>query len=161
MERGRALRTFGAAQVGLLVPLLVLERRMQSTGGPGIIPFELAGTPERSRGILRTWGTEGRAAAKASLVLDYPFLVSYSGFNIALASAVGEHLPGARAIAAAQVAAGACDAVENTALLGVLAKGPDGNLPKTASTFARVKFALLSVVWSYLAAGLVAWLLRG
>ena len=160
MDRSYALRSFGAAQVALLVPLLILERRMQRTGGPGIIPFELAGTPERSRRILETWGTDGRTAAKASLVLDYPFLVSYSGFNIALAGLAGERLPGATAIAAAQVAAGACDAAENTALLGVLATSPDGRLPAVAATFARVKFALLSTVWAYLAAGLAAHLAR-
>ena len=36
---------------GLLVPLAILDRRMQATGGPGIIPFELAGPP-RSKRIL-------------------------------------------------------------------------------------------------------------
>lgn len=72
-----------AATVGLLLPLAVLDRRMQVTGGTGIIPFELAG-PERSTEIVRVWGAEGRRGARASLLLDFPFLVAYRPLNVRL-----------------------------------------------------------------------------
>ena len=127
-----------AATAALFVPLAVLDRRMQRAGGPGIIGFEVAGTPERARAITDAWGEEGRAAARASLVLDFPFLIAYTGVNVALA-------PG-RALAAVAVVAGACDAVENAALLGVLA-GRDGRLPAVARAFALAKFALLGIGW--------------
>ena len=162
------VRAFVAANVALFVPLLALERRMKRAGGPGIIPFELAGSPERSRAIMERWGEHGRAAARTSLLLDYPYLVSYTGLQVAGVSAAGDALrrAGAKglagaapALAAGQVVAGACDAVENTALLGVLA-GRDERLPAVARAFASAKFALLGAGWLYGALGLAAHLAK-
>jgi hypothetical protein len=152
----------------LLAPLVLLERRMTRTGGPGIIPFELAGTPERAARIMEKWGEEGRSAARRSLLLDYPFLVSYSGFQLAACEAASEALRSSgvtplaeagRVIAPAQIAAGAFDAVENTALLGLLA-GQSDRLPAVARAAARAKFALLRLGWAYAAVGLASRLLR-
>lgn len=163
-DRSRAVRAFGGATAGLLVPLLALERRMRRTGGPGIIAFELAGTQERSRRIMDTWGAEGRAAARASLLLDFPFLAGYTGLNVTACGAAGDALRragaprlarAAPAVAATQVAAGACDACENTALLGVLA-GHDDRLPAVARAFATAKFWQLRLGWAYAAIGLTA-----
>ena len=165
----RGLPLFGAAWAALLAPLLGLERAMRRTGGPGIVPFELAGTPERSRAIMDRWGEEGRAAARRSLLLDYPFLVAYTGFNVAACGAASDALrergltglaSAGRPLAAAQIAAGTCDAVEDTALLGVLA-GRDDRLPAVARAFAIAKFTLLAIGWAYAAAGLAARLSRG
>jgi hypothetical protein len=137
---------------------------MMRTGGPGIIPFELAGTAELSRRIMDKWGPDGRSAARASLLLDYPFLVSYSGLQLAVRSAASDalHRRDAKVLAGAgriigglQLAAGASDAAENTALLGILS-GRMGRLPALARAFARAKFALLTVGWLYGALGLVA-----
>lgn len=162
------LRAFGVAQTALFVPLVLLDRRMIRTGGPGIIPFELAGTPQRARKTMETWGEEGRSAARLSLLLDYPFLMAYTGFNVAWTSTTSDALRSdgsgtlaaiGRAVGPMQVAAGVCDAVENTALLGVLA-GSDERLPAVARLFARAKFALLGVGWLYAAAGLVSRLSR-
>jgi hypothetical protein len=47
-----------AATVGLFVPLAAIDRRLQATGGPGIIPFELAGAIG-SDAILARWGEAG------------------------------------------------------------------------------------------------------
>lgn len=161
--RGRT-GAFGAAEVALLVSLLALEHRMKRTGGPGIIPFELAGTPQRAAKIMGRWGAEGRRAARLSLLLDYPFLVSYTGLQVAACRAASDalHRRGARRltragrpIAALQVVAGACDAAENTALLGVLA-GRDDRLPAVARAFALAKFTLLAKGWTYAALGLIA-----
>lgn len=43
--------------------MLVLERRMRRTGGPGIIPFELAGSASRAEDIMTRWGSDGQRAA--------------------------------------------------------------------------------------------------
>jgi hypothetical protein len=167
-RRRPLLWILGAVQALLLAPLLALERRMKGTGGPGIIPFELAGTPERSRRIMEKWGPEGMSAARMSLLLDYPFLVTYSGLQLAACDAASEALRqrGATALAGAgrvigpaQIAAGAFDVVENTALLGVLS-GRGERLPAVARSAARAKFALLRVGWVYAAIGLASRLLR-
>lgn len=163
-SRRRALRVFGLGQAVLLVPLLALERRMKRAGGPGIIPFELAGTPERSRKIMDRWGAEGRSAARLSLLLDFPFLVTYSGFQAAACAALSDEqrrrgadalARAGRLIASAQLAAGAFDAAENTALLAILA-GRDGRLPAVARACARAKFALLVAGLAYEGLGLAS-----
>jgi hypothetical protein len=137
---------------------------MKRTGGPGIIPFELAGTPERAGRIMDAWGAEGRSAARLSLVLDFPFLVAYSGLHAnvceiasdALRERGWERAADLGTIArTSQIVAGACDAVENAALLGVLG-GCESALPRVARSFATAKFALLAVGWAYAAAGLAA-----
>jgi hypothetical protein len=157
-------RILAAGQILLLIPLSACERRMRRTGGPGIIPFELAGTPERSRKIIETWGPSGQAAARVSLLLDYPFLLTYSGLQLDGCRSASRRLRRAgataladagRVIAPLQLAAGAFDAAENTTLLAILA-GRDGRLPGLARFFASVKFALLGLGWLYVAAGLLS-----
>ncbi|MFL5820404.1 MAG: hypothetical protein ACJ76S_06945 [Solirubrobacteraceae bacterium] len=166
--RRRGILAFGAGQVALLVPLLALERRMKRAGGPGIIPFELAGSPERSRKIMDRWGAEGQAAARLSLLLDYPYLVTYSGLQVAATRASSKALRrrgasalarAGRVIGATQLAAGMFDAAENTALLGILA-GRNGRLPALARAFASAKFALLGLGWGYAALGLASHLTK-
>lgn len=132
---------------------------MQRTGGPGIIPFELAG-PERSEPILRRWGIEGRRAATLSLVLDFPFLASYTALNLRLTrraqAARGHQRQLAPRIAeAAQVIAGTCDAVENSALLVVIARDGDERMARVAQLAAQAKFAALGIGWLYGAAALI------
>jgi hypothetical protein len=170
VDRRRMFRTFGAGQVALLVPLLALERRMRRTGGPGIIPFELAGTPDRARAIMDRWGEDGRAAARRSLLLDYPYLVTYTGLQVAGCAAASDALArrdagglaaAGRVIGPAQLAAGAFDAAENTALLGVLGGRATGRLPAVARACAQAKFALLIVGWAYAALGLAVRLVSG
>jgi hypothetical protein len=167
-SRDRALLIFGAAWSALLLPLLGLERRMQRTGGPGIVPFELAGTPDRARFIMERWGADGQAAARRSLLLDYPFLLAYTGFNLAACAAAEDALrrrgmtvlaAAGKPIAVTQIAAGTCDAIEDTALLGVLA-GRHERLPAVARVFALAKFTTLTVGWVYAALGLAAHVTR-
>ena len=95
---------------------------------------------------------------------DYPYHVTYSGLQMAASRAASDALRrrGVAALAdagavigAAQLAAGAFDAAENTALLGVLA-GRDGRLPALARACARAKFALLGIGWGYGALGLAS-----
>jgi hypothetical protein len=134
---------------------------MQRTGGPGIIPFELAG-PGSSKRILERWGADGRRTARASLVLDFPFLVAYTSLNLTLTARARRAYRGdaaervGRLVAVVQVAAGVCDAIENTALLGVLDRGGDDRLAAAARTAARAKFAGLAAGWLYGAGALAA-----
>jgi hypothetical protein len=151
-NRRRTLWMLAAAEVAQLGPLLALERRMKRTGGPGIIPFELAGTPEKANRILETWGEEGSAAARKSLILDFPFPATYALLQSIACTAASDRLrdgdrPGladaGAALAWAQLAAAIFDYVENTALLFVLG-GRDGQLPALARRAALIKFALSS-----------------
>lgn len=59
------------------------------------------------------------------------------------------------ALAVAQVIAGACDVVENAALLAVLA-GRRRPLPSVATNAASLKFTLLAAGGGYLAAGFLS-----
>ena len=54
------------AFVGYTAIMSVLERRMRATGGPGIIPFELAGSAFRAEQIMAQWGRAGERAARVS-----------------------------------------------------------------------------------------------
>ncbi len=148
----------------MAIPMLALERQLRRTGGPGIIPFELAGTSEKSKQIIEAWGPTGRRAARTSLVLDYPYLVTYAGLQAALCELAGDALRrrGSRWLAPAgpllgktQWAAGAFDALENAALLAVLAGGSE-RLPALAKRCASAKFALLGLGWAYMATALVS-----
>jgi hypothetical protein len=146
-----------------LGPLIALERRMKRTGGPGIIPFELAGTPVKANRILEAWGDEGRAAARKSLILDYPFPATYALQHAIACTAASDRfgerdrpvLAGAGGpLAWAQLAAAIFDYIENTALLLNLS-GHSKRLPALARRAALVKFALLSAGWGYLLLSIV------
>jgi len=168
-ERRRALPALAAAQLALLAPLLAQERRMTRTGGPGIIGFELAGTPEHTERILRTWAAAGQTAARRSLILDYPYLATYAPLQALLCTQAGEALRrrgrrgpafAAPALAWGQLAAGAFDAIENTVLLAILTDR-DGRLPALARRCASTKFALLALGWAYMLLALAARLREG
>ncbi len=87
MRSRRALALAGLTSVALLVVLSVLDRRLQQTGGPGIVPFEVAGDLTRAQGILADSGSAGRDTARLSLWLDFAFLVAYGGFLTLAATA--------------------------------------------------------------------------
>ncbi len=154
----------GVAVLVQLRSFLPLERRMRNTGGPGIIPFELAGTPARARRIMDTWGPEGRRAARLSLLRDYAFPPTYASLQAlgctATARAFAE--AGRHELAACggplawgQLATAGFDYIENTALLLILTRR-DGRLPALARRAALAKFALLFAGWGYMLLGVTA-----
>ncbi|HEY3829766.1 MAG TPA: hypothetical protein VGL57_11270 [Solirubrobacteraceae bacterium] len=153
-----------AGWVALLIPLLALEREMKATGGPGIIPFEVAGSEQRAKRITQRWGASGQAAARRSLLLDYPYLVGYATLQAIACEMAGESMRrqgfelrggAAAALAWGQLAAGGFDAIENAALLGVLA-GRSERLPALARACATVKFMLIFSGWAYGLLGLAS-----
>jgi hypothetical protein len=80
MTRKRALILLGITTVLLDAAVLALDRRMQATGGPGILGLEFAGSRAQVAHILGPWGTKGLDAARLSLRIDFAFMLSYGAF---------------------------------------------------------------------------------
>jgi hypothetical protein len=162
VTRKRGLIASGVATLLLLLAMSPSDRRMQDTGGPGIVPFELAGSQDRADEILAEWGENGQDAARESLWIDFGFLLAYGTF-LTLALAAIRDLARERgwrrlaAIGGVVVSFGALvaafDALENICLLLTL-DGAGAALPLLATIFAACKFALLTVAIAYLLAGL-------
>jgi hypothetical protein len=136
-----------------------------SDRGTGVIAFELARTSARAAQIVSEWGAEGRSAARESLWLDYPFLISYglllAGGCCAVArrfTALGRPRAAAlgRALAWAGLAAAGFDAVENVALLRVANEHVEQPWPGLAFAAASMKFVLIGAAGVFALGGWVA-----
>lgn len=169
MTRRRGLIATGIATVLLLLAMSPADERMQDTGGPGIVPFELTGGQDRADEILAEWGEEGQDAARESLWIDFGFLLAYGAFlSLALAAvrdlarergwrrlgAIGEVVVWFGALAAA------FDALEDICLLLTI-DGAGAALPLLATIFAACKFIFLAAAIAYLLAGLASRLRAG
>jgi len=162
MTRRRGLIASGVAAVILLLAMAPAEERMQDAGGPGVVPFELAGSQDRADEILAEWGEEGQDAARESLWIDFGFLLAYGTF-LTLALAAVRDMARKRgwrrlaAIGAVVVSFGALaaafDALENVCLLLTL-DGSGAAFPLLATIFAGCKFVLLAIAIAYLLSGL-------
>ena len=163
MTRKRALIASAIASLAIGAVLVVLDSRMMDAGGPGIIGFELAGSEDRATEILADWGDQGIDAAKASLWIDYAYIVAYGTFLV-LAAWATRDLSRARgwprmatvgtAVMPLAAAAAAFDAIEDVGLL-LAVNGHGGAVaPRLAQICASLKFALLAVTLAYLLAGL-------
>jgi hypothetical protein len=75
-HRTRSVTAAVAVFAGYTALMFVPERGMKSTGGPGIVAFELAGTEVRATQIMDSWGERGRRAARTSLRLDFGYAAS-------------------------------------------------------------------------------------
>lgn len=162
MTRRRGLIASGIALVLLLLAMAPAENRMQDTGGPGMVGFELAGGQERADEILAEWGEEGEDAARQALRIDIGLIIAFGTFlTLALAAtrdlARERHWRRLAAIGGVVVFSGALaagfDALEDVCLL-VTVDGGGAAWPLMATIFAASKFFLLLVAISYLAAGL-------
>jgi hypothetical protein len=167
MTRRRALIASAIVTFALFVVLGILDGRMQDTAGPGIVGFEFAGSEERAAEIVADWGDKGQDAARASLWLDYLYLVSYAVF-LTLAVAAVRDLAERRAlrrIAAIGVAViafpatgAAFDAIEDVGLLLALDGHGGDTAPKLAAICASFKFVLTTASILYVLIGLLtAW----
>jgi hypothetical protein len=163
MTRRRALIASGIASVAIFVLLTVLDVRMMDAGGPGIVGFEVAGTQERAAEILADWGSDGVDAAKASLWIDYAYIVAYGTFLV-LASLATRDLALERgwrrmaawglAVAPFAAAAAAFDAIEDVGLLLAVDQHGGALAPRLAQICASLKFVLLAMTIAYLLTGL-------
>jgi hypothetical protein len=153
------------AGVVLLVQIMRAGKQMRASGGPGIVPFELAESHHEANRFLRTWGPRGRAAARRSIAWDFGFIACYVVGLGAAALYVGARahrfhygwLETVEIIAAVLAAvAGVLDYIENFALLSQLRAGDaaTGGAGQGGATSGRVlvsrwcaqvKFALVEV----------------
>lgn len=156
-ERGRSIsmlpvRRLGWSVVvylGYTVVMLVFERGMRKTGGPGIIPFELAGNASRAEEILTVWGAEGRRWARWSLWLDFGYMCSYGIAALLLIERYRSRRGDSIALRLLPVGAVAGDAIEGVALLKVLDGVDIDANARLGRNAAVTKFALLGLVWTY------------
>jgi hypothetical protein len=165
MTRRRWLWVLGIATLVLFAILAVIDRQMTDTGGPGIVGFELARTSGRAAEILGQWGSSGRDAARASLWLDFVYLITYAAFFALAIRALSDSLARrgvdgfarfGKRIWALPIVAAACDAVEDVFLLLVLGGHGGDSGPAIATAFASVKFACIGIAIVYLLIGLLA-----
>jgi hypothetical protein len=135
--------------------MFVLERRMRRTGGPGIIPFELAGNASRAEAIMARWGSDGRRAAQISTWLDFGYMTTYGILTAQLVDRARRRLGHPAAVPAVVGVAVAGDAIEGVSLLKVLNGTRIAENSRRARTAALIKFAVLVLSLGYAAAGWV------
>jgi hypothetical protein len=151
------------------IVLLVLDQRLEATGGPSILGLEFAGSRGRATQIMAEWEDHGRDLARLSLWIDFGFMLSYGTFFALAALATRDFARerGLRLLAIAGIltpflaaAAALFDAAENIAWLLVLG-GHGGDIaPPFATICASLKFLLIGLAILYVAWGLVVRLLR-
>lgn len=145
-----------AAAVAVWLMMRPAESTMQANGY-GIVPYELAFTADKVDTILTAWGSEGQAAARRSLLIDFAFMPSYgilfAGITLLLArqQRVGWLKSVGFALAIGALAAALFDALENVMLLTML--GREGSVPAlppvVAGVAACLKFSLLVLALVY------------
>lgn len=123
----------------------VLEKPMQPNG---IVPFEVAGSVERSQAILDSWDENARLIAAFGLGFDYLFMPVYA-LALSLGLLLAGHEKPSRFHAVTvwlgwgALFAALFDAVENYALMKILVEGSAVvPLPQIAAVCATIKFVL-------------------
>jgi hypothetical protein len=150
--RDNRLAAATAAFVVYTTLMFALERRMRQTGGPGIIPFELAGTASRAEDIMTRWGSRGQRAARLSLWLDFGYMATYGAFAALLVDRARRRLGHPVALPATVIVAVAADATEGISLLKVLNRTRVSIYSRCAQITALIKFAVLAGALGYVAA---------
>lgn len=165
MTRKQWLILLGIAMVALtIVPVFVFEKRLEHTGGPGILAFEFAATKARASQILAEWGPKGSHIARLSLIVDYAYMISYGGF-FTLAGLATRDLARTRGwrrlartgmvVPLFATAAALFDATENVFLLLVLEGHGGAHAPLIATICSSIKFTLITIAIAYVVWGLV------
>lgn len=131
--------------------MLLLERRMRATGGPGIIPFELAGSAAQAEDIMTRWGSDGQRAARLSLWLDFGYMATYGTFTALLVDRARRRRGHPAALPATVIVAVAADAVEGVSLLQALKRTRVAIYARRAQIAALIKFAVLLGALGYIA----------
>ena len=164
----RGLIVLGLLVLTLAAGALVLPS-LDDMGNVGIVEFELARTSDQASEYYGELGESGRDAARDSLYLDYPFLILYGLLYAAACLVVAARAAErgmsrlarwGRPLAWGGLAAAACDAIENVALLRVLDGHTDQPWPGIAFTFATVKFVLSTAAILYAVVGFLLTLRR-
>lgn len=148
----RRLKAATVAFVVYAAVMLVPERSMRHAGGPGIIPFELAGKASRAEEIMNRWGPDGQRAARLSLWLDFGYMATYGTLTALLVDRARRRRGHSAALPALVGIAVAGDAVEGVALLKVLDRNRLAASARIAQIAALTKFAVLSGALGYVVA---------
>lgn len=152
--RPSALRIATIVHAAYAAPMLVIERRLRQTGGPGIIPFEMAGNADRASEITARWGARGQRLARLSLWLDFGYMLTYGAHAALLIDRARRRLGHPAALPVLAFGAVAGDAVEGVSLLRVLGGKQIDTHARRARTAASIKFAVLASCLIYVVAGL-------
>ncbi len=167
--RGVAIITLLALAATIVVRNQFAEaERIMSAHGYGIIPYELAFTPQRVEAILEAWGPQVEPYARQQLLVDFAFMPSYAFLFGGLTLLVARLAPAGTLrrvglwMALLPFIAAVLDAVENVMLLSML--GHAGSIaaapPLVAGVAASLKFALLAVALAYCLIGVLVWAVR-
>ena len=146
------LATAAVCFLGYTMAMLMLERRMRRSGGPGIIPFELAGSESHAEAIMTRWGSDGRRAARLSLWLDFGYMATYGALTSLLVDRTRRRRGHPAVLPAAVIVAVAADAAEGVSLLKVLRRTHVAVHARRAQIAALIKFAVLAGALGYVAA---------
>ena len=140
------------AFAGYTAVMAVLESRMRATGGPGIIPFELAGSAFRAEQIMAQWGRDGERAARISTWLDFGYMTTYGTLTALLIERARRRRGHPRSLTSVAMVAVAGDAIEGVSLLKVLDRKNVDRYARLARAAALVKFAALAGALGYVVA---------
>lgn len=130
--------------------MALLERRMRHSGGPGIIPFELAGSAFRAEQIMTAWGYDGQRAARWSLRLDFGYMLTYGALLALAMDRLRRKRGHPTALPLLVVPAVAADAIEGIYLFRVLAGRDIAASAARARMAAVIKFGILSLAMAYI-----------
>jgi hypothetical protein len=160
-QSSRARRFFFVAVALTLIAWLVQIRvnAPLTTGAApeGIVSFELAGSASRASAILESWGPTQRQVARTGLGLDFLFLMLYPvaismGCRIGadrIARARPRWASVGRTLSRLVLLCVALDAIENAALLHILATGAVQPWAFVAALMAYPKFGLVLAGLAY------------
>lgn len=154
-----------AATVILWLQFPPIESRLKSAGY-GIVDYELAFTADNAGKMMRAWRPEGQEAMRDSLLIDFPFMLSYAlafaSITLLIARSQSKRLASAGlALTPAAPIAAVFDALENLMLLILLGRDPVPALPPlVAGACASIKFLLLIAVLAYWIVSGAAWVTR-
>ncbi|MDT5351594.1 MAG: hypothetical protein QOJ56_126 [Mycobacterium sp.] len=149
LPRDRKILAVTGAFAGYTAVMAVLESRMRATGGPGIIPFELAGSAFRAEQIMAQWGPDGERAARVSMWLDFGYMTTYGALTALLIERARRRRRHPRSLTSVAILAVAGDAVEGVSLLKVLDRKNVDSYARLARAAALVKFAALTGALGY------------
>lgn len=147
--RENRIATATVAFIGYSLVMLRLESRMRAAGGPGIIPFELAGRAAKAEDIMERWGEDGRRAARRSMWLDFGYMSTYGTLLALLIDrrrSIRQHPAWLPSLAVAAVAG---DAVEGVSLIRVLDRRDIALNARRAQIAAVIKFGFTAVGLGY------------
>lgn len=112
--RDKRLAAASVAFVVYTMVMLLLERRMRATGGPGVIRFELAGSASQAEDIMTRWGSDGQPAERLSLWLDFGYMATYGAFTSLLVDRARRRRGHPAPLLATVIVAVAADATEGS-----------------------------------------------